>query len=327
MGIDGGGTKTLGILYNPATNQVWAAQSGGSNPRALGVERAAEALDHIVNELVAQSAAHPSAIRSTVIGLSATDNPQDRDVIFRAAKTLSSLQSLYGTNDVPLAWAAGTYCQPGVAIIAGTGSNTFGVSESGNVWRTGGHDYILGDEGSGFWIGLSAMKKALRFRDGRGRATELAGRLMRFYGIGRIDELLNLVLVQGSSIGKAEVAAFAVEVSEAAKNGDQVAIDIFARAARDLAEQVNTVIHKLKLEGEFPVGMIGSVWRAGALIRQPFEASVSQVARHARFVIPDIPPAAGAVLLAATAANKFGAIDLKEFQRKTESFLTVPPHR
>lgn len=312
----------MAAVFDPSSSQVWVALAGPSNPRKVGPERAGSEIDHAVTAAIDLAGAHPADVRATVMGIAGSDTPIDREQIMRNAPASKALQSTYATNDVALAWASGTYCEPGVAIISGTGSNTFGVNERGQTWRVGGFDYMLGDEGSGFWLGVSAMKAALRYRDGRGRPTLLAERILKFYGVQRLEDLSNLVLVTGSSIGTAEVAAFAREVTACAEDGDEVSLDLLRTAARDLARQVNTAIVRLQLMGEFPVAMVGSVWNAGAILRKPFEAAVMQVAPQAAFVRPDLAPVGGAILLAARAGNMFGELDKAGLQKELAQHLS-----
>ena len=68
-------------------------------------------------------------------------------------------------NDVVGAWASGSLASAGIVAISGTGSNVFGVNAAGDSWRCGGWGHILGDEGSGYWIGLGAIRAALAHRN------------------------------------------------------------------------------------------------------------------------------------------------------------------
>ena len=58
--------------------------------------------------------------------------------------------------------------RPGVGAISGTGSNVFGVGADGRAWRAGGWGHLLGDEGSGYWLGIESIRAALRDREAPG---------------------------------------------------------------------------------------------------------------------------------------------------------------
>ena len=74
-------------------------------------------------------------------------------------------------NDALVALEAGAGDGPGIVLIAGTGSICYGRNEEGQAARAGGWGYMLGDEGSGWWIGRRALSAVMRQFDGRGPAT------------------------------------------------------------------------------------------------------------------------------------------------------------
>ena len=83
--------------------------------------------------------------------------------------------------------------QPGVVVIAGTGSIAYGRNERNQAARAGGWGYMLGDEGSGYWIGRAALRAVLREADRRGPATQLTGLLLNYYGVARAQDLIHQV--------------------------------------------------------------------------------------------------------------------------------------
>jgi N-acetylglucosamine kinase-like BadF-type ATPase len=96
---------------------------------------------------------------------------------------------------------------------------------------------------------------------------------------------------------KREIAAFTQEVEKAAAAGDRVAATLFEIAANDLAKQARAPIEKLGLEGEFKVALVGGVFAPGELLRKPFEAAVRAFVPQSQFVVPEIPPVGGSLLL------------------------------
>ena len=81
-------------------------------------------------------------------------------------------------NDALIALQAGVGDAPGIVIVSGTGSIAYGRNDRGEASRAGGWGYVLGDEGSGYWIGRLALRAVVRHADGRGRATSLTPRLL-----------------------------------------------------------------------------------------------------------------------------------------------------
>jgi N-acetylglucosamine kinase-like BadF-type ATPase len=166
---------------------------------------------------------------------------------------------------------------PGILQIAGTGSNTIGRAPDGGRETAGGWSSRLGDEGSGYWIGLHALRRALKAYD-RGELTRVLETVGRIWGTPTLDELVNL----GDSTPGPDFAALAPAISELAEEGDHVAAGVLQQAAADLAENVLLVRDKLRrrhnLTNEVPVAWIGSVVGKARLVREPFFASLHAAA-------------------------------------------------
>ena len=291
-GVDGGATKTLAAVLSLDTFAIRFGHGGPSNVDAVGVAAAASSIRDALRDALGEARIEPGAVGTAVIGLAGTPS----DELARSVRAEFSVGASYFVNDVIAAWAAGTWLEPGVAVISGTGSHVFGVNAAGESWRTGGWGHILGDEGSGYWLGLHGMKAALQHRDGSGPETALLDAAVGLYRLEAIEDLQ--ALVYGKPLTKREIAAFTQEVERAATAGDDVAASLFETAARDLAAQARAPIEKLGLDGSFKVALVGGVFASGDLLRKPFEASVRTFAPQAQFVVPEIPPVGGSLLLA-----------------------------
>jgi N-acetylglucosamine kinase-like BadF-type ATPase len=119
---------------------------------------------------------------------------------------------------------------PGVSIVAGTGVACLAVPEDGVPRIIGGHGFLLGDEGGGFWIGRHGLRAALRADDGRAPRTVLTG-----LAGGRFGPLQDLhVRLHDADRPVATIARFAPDVLDAAASGDHVAGAILDEAADEL---------------------------------------------------------------------------------------------
>lgn len=306
LGLDGGATKTLAVVLDLEASRAARGVGGPSNADAVGDKTAvAEILGAI--ETALGGADGPVDRVGAVLAVAGTIPP----TLEAEAKAAFGFEVLHVVNDVVAAWAVGTACTPGVAVIAGTGSHVFGVGSDNRTWRVGGWGHALGDEGSGFWIGLRGLKAGLRYRDGSGPPTRLLEDALDAYPLRAIEDLPELYY--GKPLTKADVAAFARRVASAAEDGDEVARDVFEQAGRDLAEQVRAAVEALDLASEpLTIGLIGSVFQAGPLIRDTLERSVLEIAPRARFNIPGLPPVAGSLMLA---LRSVGAWDRFEYDR------------
>jgi glucosamine kinase len=291
-GIDGGATKTVAALLSLDTFDMHLGHGGPSNVDAVGADAAVAALEGALSDALRAAKVDAGEVGTSVFGVAGTPS----DEVSQSVRTEFALQASHFVNDVIGAWASGTWLEPGVAVISGTGSHVFGVDAAGRSWRTGGWGHILGDEGSGYWLGLNGMKAALRYRDGSGPETALLDAAVAFYHLDDVEDLQ--ALMYGKPLTKREIAAFTQEVEKAAGAGDGVALSLFGTAASDLAVQVRAPVAILGLEGRFKVALVGGVFAHGELLRNPFEEAVRAFAPHAEFVVPEIPPVGGSLLLA-----------------------------
>ena len=114
--------------------------------------------------------------------------------------------------------------EAGIVAIAGTGATALGMNARGEFWRTDGWDYVLGDAGSGYRIGLEGIHEAMKMLDGRRAPTSLARQMAECYGVDDAQAMRRLA--DSGTLGKLRIADFARHVSEAADAGDPVAREI-----------------------------------------------------------------------------------------------------
>ncbi|MEU6710969.1 BadF/BadG/BcrA/BcrD ATPase family protein [Nonomuraea sp. NPDC046802] len=185
---------------------------------------------------------------------------------------------------------------PGVVVAAGTGVITLGTDLDG-VWnQADGWGHLLGDHGSGTWVGQQGLHAALRAHDGRaGGSPALLERMTALFG-----PPLDLVALVYESASPAHcLASFAPSVAEAARAGDPVSRRIWTEAGRQLAQ--TAVAAASGLEPVFSWG--GRLFDAADLLMEPFQSAVSALLPGARFAAPRGTSADGALALARAAAD------------------------
>lgn len=299
LGVDGGATKTLAAVLDVEHGELQLAHGGPSNEDAVGAEAAMEGLLGAAQHAIERAGIAQEDLAAAVLAVAGTNTPSVVAHV-RQARPASWIV----VNDVVGAWATATGAAAGVAVISGTGSNVFGVGRDGRSWRAGGWGHLLGDEGSGYWIGVQAIKAALRDRERSGPPTALSELVPAFFDAPSVEALATLVY--SKPLTKSDVAALATETAELAGRGDEVAREIFARGARELAGQVGAVIAQTGLaDGRepFPVGLIGSAFKAGALFVGPLADAVHAVAPLAEVDRVEMAPVGGSLLLAARACG------------------------
>lgn len=326
MGVDGGATKTLAAVLDLEQGKLHPGHGGPSNEDAVGAEAAVKALLGAADEAIDRAGIQASQLGAAVLAVAGTDTEHlVRNV--RAART----DAWIVINDVVAAWATATGGGPGVAVIAGTGSNVFGVGGTGadaRPWRVGGWGHLLGDEGSGYWLGVQSIKAAIRDRERSGPETALSDAAMRFFNQPSVEAVAAGVYTK--PLTKGEIAAFAIETSKLAEQGDAVARELYERGGRELAQQIVSVIRQIGLDAyssddreEFPVGLIGSAFKAGAVFVEPLIRAVHACAPHARVGPVKLAPVGGSLLLAARACGNGEAIDVDELTRLIDQALAA----
>jgi glucosamine kinase len=314
MGIDGGATKTLAAVLDLETQSLHLGRGGPSNQDAVGAKAAVQALLAAADEAIEGAGIAQAELAAAVLAVAGTDTEAvARNV--RAART----EDWIVVNDVVGAWASATGAGPGVAAISGTGSNVFGVGPGGDPWRSGGWGHLLGDEGSGYWLGIESIRAALSDRDASGPETALSDTAPAFFGLHSVEELASHVY--SKPLTKGEIAALAIETAKLADGGDAVARELYERGAKELGAQIGAVIERTGLRGSFPVGLIGSAFKAGAVFVEPLTRAVHERAPEASVRKVEMAPVGGSLLLAALACRLGDAPSPPELSRLIDEAL------
>jgi glucosamine kinase len=321
LGIDGGATKTLAAVLDLESHALHFAEGGPSNEDAVGGQAAVRALLEVADRAMQRAGIAGDQLAMSVIGVAGTDT----DAIARQVSAART-DDWVVVNDVVPAWAAATGAQPGIGAISGTGSNVFGVGHDGRAWRVGGWGHLLGDEGSGYWLGVESIRAALRQRDRSGPETAISEALVEFFNVQSVEALA--ALVYSRPLTKPDIAAFATETCKLARAGDAVARELYRRGAAELGAQINAVIRMTGLGAgsrdgaqPFPVGLIGSAFKAGPVFVDPLVSVVREFSPQARVSVVEMAPVGGSLLLAARANGHAAEIEPAELSRLIDAGL------
>jgi N-acetylglucosamine kinase-like BadF-type ATPase len=156
-------------------------------------------------------------------------------------------------------------------IIAGTGSNVIVRGPNGELYQSGGHEWVACDYGSGFWIGLRAIRAAYRDLEDGNRSV-LLQRLREVYGVRPRDDRALIHRLRDLGIGdenvKKEVARFAADVCHASERGDAVAQNIVKLEAEELADVTAGALRRTVPRERLETGI--RMVQCGSLIGNPF---------------------------------------------------------
>jgi N-acetylglucosamine kinase-like BadF-type ATPase len=297
VGVDGGGTKTATAVVGDDLGVIGTAVAGPSNYRSVGMEAASQSIFEAVSNALRVADVSLEQVAAICMCLSGFDTDLDIPVPQRAVALLGFTGAAIFENDVVGAWAGVTGGDPGIVTIAGTGATALGMNARGEFWRTDGWDYILGDAGSGYRIGLEGIHEAMKMLDGRRPPSHLVQKLAKFYSVD--DALAMRRLADSGGLGKLHIAEFSRHVSEAADEGDPVAQDILRRAADDIAMNIKAIVTQLDMRDDaFPIGAVGSVFKSFTHVLDPLRESIARIAPHATLTAPRYPPEVGAAIIA-----------------------------
>lgn len=302
LGIDAGGTKTVCLLADGEGRVLAEARGGGANLQAHGELEVEKVLHHVMTSALAGSAADEGRPAAICLGIAGVDRPQDAEAVRGIMERIGSKARTLVVNDALVALAAGAGDEPGVVIISGTGSIAYGRNPAGRAARAGGWGYLLGDEGSGFWIGRRALSAIVRAADGRGPATALTGLVMTHLNLVRPSDLIHQTYYR--DLRRGAIAGLAPLVEKARAGGDPVAADILGQAGRELTAAAASVVTRLDMRGDvFPTLLAGGIFKAVPWLADEVMRLVSEVAPRSEARVLEVEPALGAVRLAVAEAR------------------------
>ena len=294
IGIDGGGTGTVGILTTETGRCLAQVQSGPSNYHVVGEAEMQAVLESVIGQLCEKAGILLTDSICFCLGMAGLGRAADREVVGRICDELGVSKNRILTHDAHIALVGGTEKQHGVIVISGTGAIVYGINANGKEARASGWGYLLGDEGSGYDIAINGLRAVVRAADGRGRQTELTNRILNKLELNKPGELIRWA----HAASRDTIAQLAEIVFDAAQATDTIAEQIVDDAADELVCATGSVIKQLELIDAFDIVLSG-----GNLIHQPMFADklcqqFMKVAPNASVHLPKRDSAYGAVLLA-----------------------------
>ncbi|WBB67508.1 BadF/BadG/BcrA/BcrD ATPase family protein [Micromonospora sp. WMMD812] len=248
VGLDVGGTSTRATALTLDGERLGTGRAGGGNPTSHGAERAAAELLTALREALA--GVDPARVRAGTIGLAGAArllaDPAGRDAFDRAWHD-AGLRCPYAVHgDALVAYASGTASPDGTVLIAGTGAIAAAVRDLRLDRVADGHGWLLGDAGSGFWLGREAVRRLLADLDAGHPPTTL-GRQVLDDLLGTTEvaarprETVDALVQAVTRRPPVELARLAPLVVAAAAVGEPVATGLIAEAAGHLAESVSRI--------------------------------------------------------------------------------------
>jgi N-acetylglucosamine kinase-like BadF-type ATPase len=239
LAVDAGGTKTRGAIGNEERE---LARSETATIKLLRTSsgQARHNLENLLGELARSQGIDLKSVSRICVGTSGISVPLVANWIRETVGMLVDGELLL-CGDEEIALDAAFHEGPGVLVVAGTGSNIVGRTRSGQLAHAGGWGPALADEGSGYWIGHHALRKAFRAQD-EGRRTKLLEDVLQAWKLAGIENLVE----KANSIPPPDFSALVPVVTACAESGDAVACELLTEAGEELAKLASLVLGRLQ---------------------------------------------------------------------------------
>lgn len=285
IAADGGGTKLQVILYDENLRILNTACMSGTNTILRTAEAVTEDIRNLIEQLIPREIPRIDGVDLCVL-------KYDRVFLELLEKRCEVKSHAFrGEGDTALAAAGVPY---GVVAQAGTGSDAFLIQPEKRL-TIGGWGYILGDEGSGYYIGARTLRAAIHAFDGRGPETAILKVLMERWELEQLWDVVDRLM--GGGDYRHMVASAARVASEAARGGDAVALGIYEEAGHELSKQVLAVIAANGGTWEGPIVASGGVWKGHPRMFETFCQDIRDRYRDAEIVHPVFEPVVGCTVL------------------------------
>lgn len=295
--VDGGKSKTEAVIVD--SNGCEIANSLGPGLEIIG---SVNGYESVVNSLRVTFDQLPQTARfaGVAFGLNGAQAPSESaDLAAQAISSLVKADRFTIASDVVMSYLGALGNQPGVVVAAGTGAVVMAISRQGVPYRIDGDGPLFADRGSGHEIGRQGLKIAAMVDDGLLGSTALHKAMIQRFGT--LQNTVNSVFGAPNPIEV--VASFSKNVAEAAKEGDEISIEILRCAAHDLAMNVQAAARRSKLGGApFFYSTAGGIFNIGPLLEKTFHEFVAQLLPEAEYQEPIGGAIAGAKIMAMNSA-------------------------
>jgi glucosamine kinase len=268
LGVDAGATNTRIVLSGPDRQDMGMEITGPFNLRQDHPKQLLSYIDTSLLRLIPKKDRIDITVRAIAIGAAGVGTHEEREAVRSVIQSEYKLCHVYVHHDAFIAHHGAFEGQPGVMVTAGTGSIAYGRNSADQEVRAGGWGWLLGDEGSGWWIAREAVRAALAHWEGSGPETLITELLTDTFQVGDAYELIPKIYAD--KIKRTELIALVEQLAVIARDGDVVALNLFTRAGGEIAELAINCAKRLNMSpGELKVALLGGVATGAADLITP----------------------------------------------------------
>jgi N-acetylglucosamine kinase-like BadF-type ATPase len=296
LGIDGGGTKTKVVVIDNHENMIYEAVGSPSSIDTVDGEKTFLSIEKALDEFFK---VNPDVFFTSIFagigGIVFETDYKYVENLLSGLKGVNNDTLIQARNDMENALYSGLCFNEGIVLIVGTGMVAYGRDTYGNTHKCGGWGYKVGDEGSGYDLGLKAIKHVVRVLDNRLARTDFAEEIATHIGIKQATDIVPWMNLNYTN--RTVIADLAPIVTKHANLGNSFAKEIVDEATSELALAVQGVYHQLKLKNEKLV-IVGSLGNASGYFKNQLHQKIHRISQFIEIIGPQIDPALAAAMMA-----------------------------
>lgn len=290
LGVDGGGTKTAFLL--DVDGKRFESKQITIHPKQVTKQQFFEIMKLGVGDVCKEAGISPEEILYTFVAAPGYGQYPDTEAyIDEGIREAIGSDRFTVANDCVNGWAGSLNAKPGINLVLGTGQIGYGVDEEGKSMRSGGWGPLLGDEASGYYIGLKLLNHFTKMSDGRSDKTIL-------YDIirGKLDLKDDMEIIdKAEKMKRDEIASLSRIFTEALDKEDPYCKELLDEISKEAAAVIDSIIKGLNFKEEVKVSYSGGVFNLGdRLIKKIEEKSKNKI----KIEKPYTDPSEGALILA-----------------------------
>ena len=291
IAADGGGSKLQAILYDDSFRILRSGCVAGVNTLFKPKDVVQKNIDSMIRDLLTEENGAPR-----VPSLKAADLCMvgAGDIMRQALERYTTVENVCFRSE-PIVGLAAAFKTQGAVALSGTGSDAFFVKDGMIQSSVGGWGPLLGDEGSGYDIGLRTLKAAIYASEGRGEKTAIYDLVMEKWDLPNLWGIVTHLA--GNPDARHEVASAARLCAKAAAAGDRVALRIYEIAALEMVYQTRTVIDRHENDWDGSVVIMGGSWKGHPSMFGIFKHEIELLYPGATVHRPCFEPVVGCAVL------------------------------
>ncbi len=311
LGIDAGGSHTEAVITDESGFILARSLLNyGANPHNVSPVHTYEALLKVANSARAsmhmkhKDRALDQNFDQVCVGMSGFDSPSDVSRIRSFIQKLDKDSPVFNCKKISfvhnglITLKSGTEKNYGVSITIGTGAHCYGVAGDGREATAGGWGHLLGDQGSGYWIGRSLLRQVMREYDGRSAKTPITDKVLAALALKSPEELIGWIYAS-EGLPVREIAQLSYVVNDPALMHSLELSKIINESVADIVDAYKTIISRLDLKksNHLPVVIAGGLMKMKGSYAERVMQEIRNITPQADIILPTMTPSQGAIRL------------------------------